>query len=118
MAAMTIQTIDPTTGLAPTYGAVTSSDTFANDGKTSLYVRNASGSSVTVTVTSQVTAATDADLGPVTLTSPTFTVGAGADRVLPFLKPARYNDASGTVTVGYSATTSVTAAAVQFPRPL
>lgn len=118
MAAMSIQTIDPTTGLTPSYGSVNSSDTFANDGKTSLHVKNGSGASVTVTITSVATSGNDENLGAVTLTDLTFSVGAGAERILPFLKPARFNDGSGNVTVGYSATSSVTAAAVKFQRPL
>lgn len=118
MAALTLQTVDPVTGAIPTYSAVNSSDTFVNDGKTSLHVKNNSGGSLTVTITSQVTSATDEDLGAVTLSNLTFTVANGAERILPFLKPARFNDSTGAVTVGYSTTTSVTAAAVIFQRPL
>ena len=118
MAALTVQTIDPATGLVPSLTAVNSSDTFANDGKTSLHVNNGSGSSVTATVTSVLTSSDDADLGQVALADVVFTIAAGARRILPYLKPARFNNASGAVTVTYSATTTVTAAAVAMQRPL
>jgi hypothetical protein len=102
MAAIPVGALD-LTGDAKAFQAATASDTFANDGKTFLYVKNASGSGITVTVAS----VTPCNQG--TTHNLTFTVAAttGDEIVGPF----DVNRFGVTCTVTYSATTSVTVAA-------
>lgn len=102
MAAMTVQTEGTLT-----FAAVASSDTIAGlgDGRTALLVKNGAGSSITVTVTS--TAAVRAGL---VQSNKAVTVAAGATALIA-IDPTAYADNSGTATIGYSSTTTITSAA-------
>lgn len=115
MAQLTIQNA-AVSGLTPAYGAVSASDKFANpsDKRTYLHVKNGGGSSVTVTITRQNTSLSVAGEGNITLANQTVAIPAGSERIIgPF--PESFNDVDGNVVVGYSGTTSVTAAAVRLP---
>jgi hypothetical protein len=117
MAALTPQNIVPTK-LAPTYSAASSGgDTIADDGtqRTVARVKNASGGSITVTVVAQTTTKVVKGYRTVTVANATISVPAGGDRIIgPF--PDCYRDAAGTVSLTYSATASVTVAALKLPR--
>lgn len=107
MAALTVQRIT-TAGVSPTLGAVAAGgDTFANDGRTFLWVQNAGSGSVTVTISSQ----TACTLG--STHDKTAVVANGEVPVLigPF-PPDRFNNSAGSVEVAYTDDTSVTIAAV------
>jgi hypothetical protein len=106
MAAYTLQTTS-LAGVAHTLTAVAASDTFLNDGRTMLVVKNGSGSPLVVTVTVQ------AKHRGLTITNPTATVAAGATAFLGPYAPDLFNASTGSVTVAYDATTTITAAAVQ-----
>lgn len=100
-------------GLTPTFAAatVTTGDTFVNDERTFVRVKNASGSAITATAT--VVRQVDGQV----VTARTVTVPATTGDVSfgPF--PAGdYNDANNIVTVVCSAVTSVTIAAIRLPR--
>ena len=103
MALLTVQQIGtPTT---PTYSAVAASDTVqADPAGLILHVKNAGGSSDTVTVT-------DASLTPAGSTSvnPTFAVPATTGDRMYKLSPLLANS-SGIITIAHSFTTSVTCA--------
>jgi hypothetical protein len=107
MATYTVITPD-LDGEVYTLTAVAASDEFPNDGNTLLHVKNASGGSINVTITS----VQNCDQGvnhPVVVA-----VGAGAEKFIGPFNPTRFNNPStGRVTVGYSAQTSITAAAVR-----
>jgi hypothetical protein len=95
-----------TAGVAPSYGAVSASDTFANDGTVVLHVKNAGGSSDSVTIVS--TKACDQGTTHNVVVSVPATTG---DRLIGPFSPARFNDpTTGLVTVQHSFTTSVTQA--------
>lgn len=108
MALQTNQVIDPATGLVVTYNASTGGPhtVDCSGGRTFLAVTNASGASITVTLT---TPGTDANGNAIA--DPTFAVAAGAVRLIP-LNPAIYG---AIATVAFSATTSVTFAALVLP---
>lgn len=112
MALMTVQPIS-LAGLAPTYGAVTASDTFPNDGKTYLHVKNGSGASINVTLddVNTVSPPNATSFNPDVVVA----VPAGGERIIGPVPPSRFNNATGLTTVTYSATTTVTAAAIQLP---
>ena len=89
-------------GAAVTYTAADAAgDTFPNDGRTVLHVRNGGAAGITVGVdsTSPCDYGFDHDLSA--------TVAAGADRMIGPFAPNRFGT---TVTVTYSAVTSVTIA--------
>ena len=93
-------------GINPTFDSVTSSDTFLNDGRTVLIVKNGGSSDITVTIT---------DVVPCNygfMHDLTVTVAAGEERWIGVFPVGRFND-NGYVTVDYSDTTNVTAAAVR-----
>lgn len=115
MATYTVQNIAKT-GLAPTYGAVAASDQFANpsDERTFLHVKNGSGASINATITAQKTSAKVPGVGVVAIGNLVVAVPAGAERVIGPFSDA-YTDSLGNVVVGYSAITTVTAAAVRLP---
>lgn len=111
MAALTLQTMTAA-GLAPTTTAAGGSgDTVAlasaTDDRTFLQVTNGGASSITVTIT-------DPGLTPAgnAATNPAITVAASATKLIP-LSPALVNASTGNVSISYSATTSVTVAAVR-----
>jgi len=108
--ALTPQQALPNTSSAITYGAADAAgDMFANNGKMSFRVKNASGVTVTVTVVS--VADPYGRTGDLVVT-----VLAGAEAEVGHLDPALWNQRSGDVGyvhVTYSAVTSVTVAVVQ-----
>lgn len=108
MAAITIQQMLPT-GLEATYAAANAGgDTFANNGKTFLHVKNGDGSDKTVTLTSQVS---DPPAGTAAANI-AVTVTAGEERMIGPISQQGFNNSNGDVAVTYSAVTSVTVAAI------
>lgn len=106
MAEMTVQNITIDGVTKATLAAVNDTDTFDNDGKTFLEVNNGSGGSLTVTITGQVS------LQHGVAATKTITIPTGEIWVIgPF--PERYynTDGANEVSVSYSTTSSVTAAA-------
>lgn len=96
-------------GVAPTYNAVSASDTVANSGKTLLHVKNGSGASINVTLVGR------AQLDGVTFPDKVIAVPAGQERMIGPVPSALYNDANGLVTVNFSATATVTMAVWEIP---
>ena len=118
MATLTVQAIDLTTGLAPTFAtAAAGGDEYANEGRTYLHVKNGGGAPITVTVTPTASVTDDPQFGRIVPAARAFTVTNGAERILPFFAPGGYNNANGRVAVTYSAVTSVTVAAIQTSLP-
>ncbi|WP_337187596.1 hypothetical protein [Phenylobacterium sp.] len=100
-------------GIAPTYNAANSGgDTFLNDGRTYVHIKNGSGGSLTVTFAS-VASYTDNALGTITLSNLAVAVPAGAERIVGFFPLARFNDVNGRVSMTYSGVTSLTVAVVR-----
>lgn len=93
-------------GVVMAPAAVNASDKFLNDGSTVLYVANASGGSLTVTIDAQ-------SFGGVSFADPTVTIADGAAKVIGPFRPDIFNDASGFVNFSYSTQSSVTACAIQ-----
>lgn len=112
MAELTVQNI-ALTGLNPSYAAAAAGgDTFDNDGSTFFHIKNGSGGSVTVTLT---TAGTYPKQG-IALADQQVAVPAGEERMIgPFDKGA-FNDSNGEISVSYSSATSVTVAAIKLPE--
>lgn len=105
MAALTVKTTDRSSGSsssATTDNAVSAAgggDTFTNNGATLLYIRNAGGSGITLTMA--ITATYDGQAS----TNKTATVDAGETLILGPFDVGVYGS---TVTLTYSAVTSVT----------
>ena len=106
MALLTAQPI-VVTGLAATYGAVSASDTVAADSGLFLHVKNAGGSSDTVTVV--VPGTTYGQNNPDYTVSVPATTG---ERFIP-LYPAIADPTTGLITILHSFTTSVTCAVIK-----
>lgn len=108
MALLTVQNA-AITGLAPTFGAVSSSDTFPNDGHTVIYIKNAGASPDTVVIDSLVACnqGTDHDGGG--------SVTNGTEKVFGPFPMSRFNNSAGLVTVTNSYTTTVTCAVIRLP---
>lgn len=105
MALLTPQTIVKT-GLAPSYGAVTSSDTITADSdRLFLHVKNTGGGADTVTID-------DAGFTPggSAAADPTVVVPATTGDRMIYIPQSCVNPATGLVTVLHSATTGVTCA--------
>jgi hypothetical protein len=103
VATLTVQTA-AITGLTPAFAAVNASDQFPNTGKEILHVKNDSGGSIYVTITSQKAC----DQG--STHNLVVAVPAGEERKIGPFPVERFNHAdTGRVTVAYSAQTSVTA---------
>lgn len=108
MALLTVQN-SSITGFVPTYSAVSSSDTFANDGRTILYVKNGGASPDVVNIDSQVACNQGADHdGGSSVTNAT-------EKCFGPFEQTRFNTAAGVVTVTHSFTTSVTCAVIRLP---
>lgn len=123
MAALSIQALTSVTGggLQYTYASAASGgDTFANDGRTFLLVKNANAS--TRTVTADAVASLDKPgFGTVPISDSVLTVpGSGTNGGLtmwgPF-PPERFNNSSGAVALTYSdSAADLTIAAVRMPQ--
>ena len=115
MAALTLQNIDPS-GLDPVYSAANASDTIkiSTGQRVFLHVKNGGAGSINVTTTAVKTSAAVAGVGNVTISNEVVAVPAAGERMIgPFTEA--FMDTDGNVTVGYSGTASVTAAALQLP---
>ena len=110
MAAITVLVVDRAAGLLEPTGAAASAggDTFDNDGRTFLIVRNGGGSPMTVTVDSTQLCSQGFDHNEPTAVS----VANGAERWFGPFPPTRFGTPAA---VSYSAVTSVTVAAVRMP---
>lgn len=104
MSVYTVQTLG-FNGSALGLTAVSASDTFVNDGHTVLQVNNASASPITVTITSAQQCSQGFSHNV------TVTVPASNTQLIGPFPTNRFNDTNNNVTVGYSATASVTASA-------
>lgn len=110
MADLTIQTV-VLGGLAPTYAAAAAGDTFPNDGRTILHVKNSNAATRTITVESQrpvVPGYAQADNAVVVAAT------TGDDMIGPF-DPNVWNNSTGRCEITYSATTGLTIAAIRIP---
>lgn len=109
MAVLTVQQV-ALAGLTPTYASAASGgDSFPNDGKTILHVKNSDSSSHGCTQASQV--ATTPGRAPAnnTVTVPATT----GDKMIGPFDPNIWNDANGYVQITYAAVTGVTVAAIR-----
>jgi hypothetical protein len=109
MADLTVQTSD-LDGLVVSYDAATGGgDTFDNDGKTVLHVKNGGGSPVTVTVAAVLAC----NRG--TLHDSVTSVAAGAEAMIGPFDKQFFTASTGKASVAYSGVTSVTVAAIKVP---
>ena len=97
------------TSVAPTFAgaaftpvaASAGGDTFLNNGKSLFYVNNGGGSSINVTP------------GGLSLAAVVVAVANATAKIIGPFDPSLFNNASGQVSITYSAVTTVTVAAVQ-----
>lgn len=75
---------------------------FSNDGGVFLYVKNGSGSPITLT------AQTPAEIGGLDIEEKTYVIGAGENGFWGFFNPAMFNQSNGTVYIDFSDVTSLT----------
>lgn len=102
MANLSVQTIT-LSAITPSFTTASfGGDQFANSGYEFLWIKNSSGSSVTVTIDSQTPCNQGYDHNV------TVTVPAGQERVVGPFQPGRFNDANGNVKITYSSTANVT----------
>lgn len=109
MATLTVGAISRSGLTRSLASAAVGGDEFANDGKTFLEVANGSGSSITVTIATQMTVDGKA------VADDAISVGAGVTKQIGPFPPHIYNDANGKVQVTYSAVTTVTVGATRLP---
>lgn len=116
MALLTAQLIVPT-GILPTYAAVSASDTLnvPSDERTFMHVKNGSGASINVTLVAVATSQKVAGVGNIPIASKVVAVPAGSERMIGPITGAYVDPATGLATITYSATTTVTAAAIRIP---
>ena len=108
MAQLTVQNILPT-GIIPTFNVTAvAGDSFLNNGKTFLHVKNASATAVNVTVDSKALSnyGTDVDI--------IISIPATGEKVLGPFEVGRFNNNFGIANVTYSAVTSVTVSVISF----
>lgn len=108
MAVLTVQSMTEQ-GLTPAFVAAdVAGDSFANDGKTYLHVKNADAADITVTVDSQKQCDQGFDHDIVV------TIPAGGEKLIGPFNISRFKDlATGLVNVSYSVVTNVTVAAIK-----
>ena len=109
MAVLAVKSIT-TAGVAGTYGAASAGgDTVdASSGRVFLHVKNGGASSITVTITTQANT-----YKGLTVPDRTVTVAASADKMIGPIDPALHADINQQASIGYSAATSVTVAALR-----
>lgn len=95
-------------GLTPSYAAASGGgDAFANSGAEFLHIRNGGGSSVTLTIATQL------NVHGLAVADHTVTVPAGEERLVGPFPVGTFNDDEGMVQLGYSGVTSVTVAVLR-----
>ena len=102
------------TAIVPTYAGVSlgaaaaavGGDKFVNTGNELLYIKNGGGSTITLTLDAQTVAG-------LTITDPTVSVAAGAEKIVGPFDPRYFTDSSGFLNLSYSAVTSVTVAVIR-----
>lgn len=105
MAALTVQAVS-LAGVVPSATAAAAlGDTFVNDGRTFLKVINGAGAPINVTIDSVINCDQGEDHNVVVA------VANGTTRYIGPFPPDRFNNASGAVSVTYSAVTSITVGA-------
>ncbi len=115
MANLTVQTITEA-GIAASYSSAGGSgDTAANDGRLLLHVKNGGGAAIDVTITAQKPTTSKPGFGSVAKSNAVVNIGAGADKFIGPFPVTAFNNAAGQIAIGYSATTSVTVAALRLP---
>jgi hypothetical protein len=97
------------TGLATSFSAgdAANGHSFINDGHQMLYVKNAGGSSINVTIS------TTGKLAGLSLAALVVAVGAGAEKMIGPFDPTVFNQADGNVYADLSSATSVTVGVFQ-----
>jgi hypothetical protein len=86
--------------------AAVAGDVYLNGSNRFLHVRNGGVAPITVTITAHTACSAGV------LHDLTYTVANGADKILGPFDPARFNNTSGQIEVGYSDNTTVTVAAI------
>lgn len=110
MALLTVQEISRS-GLGPTYAsAAGGGDTFANDGRTMVHIKNGGGAPITLT------AVTPLVVDGLAVADLTVTVTNGQERMVGPFPVGTFNDpATGQVALTYSGVTSVTVGVFRLP---
>lgn len=116
MATLTRQSLIET-GISITESAAgASGDKATNpDGKTVFLVKNGSASSIDVTITEQMSDRNDPNYGTLTKSNVVKSVAAGAIAIIGPFPPMAFNDSAQDVNITYSATATVTVAAIKIP---
>ena len=113
MAALTVQTVQINGKLFTTASAAGGGDTFVNDGKTILYIKNDSGGDITVTVAAQNQVTIDGN--PLTLEDVPVIVSAGQEKFMGPFPTQFFNNSAGSVEITYSGVTSLSVRPVSMP---
>lgn len=112
MAELTVTDISEDGSNVTFASAAAGGDTAANDGRVMLLVDNGSGSSITVTVSEQVSGSVqDSNYGDLAKSDATISVPNGECQPFGPFSPQAFNDSNGDINISYSATASVTVAA-------
>jgi hypothetical protein len=114
MAALTVEDTGlGSNSLTPTFVSVDiGGDTFVNDGRVLIYIKNGDASPITVTITTPLSLR-----GGIAVDDPETTVPATDEEVLGPFDPTIFNAADGSgVEVNYSADTSVTIAVIRLQK--
>jgi hypothetical protein len=107
MAELTVQQIDRD-GLEPSLASAASGgDTFDNDGRTFLWVKDTGTTAPTVTIAIQKT------VDGQSVTGRTVAVESGEERLIGPFPPTEYNNSDDEVEISYDDETDVTVAAVR-----
>lgn len=115
MALLTRQDVSEA-GLNPSFDAASvGGDTYPNDDRTILVVKNGDASAHTATIAVQRANANIEGYGRITFDDLAIAVPAGEERWVK-APAAPYNDGDGVVHLTYDAVTSLTVAAVRMPR--
>lgn len=108
MAQLTVQKFS-LTGVVPVYNAAAlAGDTFYNNGRTFLHIKNGSASEVTVTIDSKTLSnyGTDVDI--------IVSIPAGTEKILGTFDPSRFDNQSGIANITYNSVTSVTLSLISY----
>ena len=110
MATISVQTITES-GITPTFASATADgDVMDNDGSTFLLVKNGGESSITITITAQVTSVKTQLFGETTKSNATLAIAAGAEGMIGPFSPSAFNTDNSQISITYSGVTSVTIA--------
>lgn len=108
MAELTVQNITQS-GITPTFSeASATGDVMSNDGASFIYVKNGSGSSLSITITAQTTAVNIEAFGQLTASNTVMSIATNSEGIIGPFPTFIFNNSNNQIEISYNVNEGVT----------